>query len=155
MNADERKFVFRLESLRRLRERQRDECRQTLALVERDEDAILGRQSELERQRKEIVQQARDATGPGIVDLGQLIATRDYRQALAAEHATLVEQRRALSGEIERQRETTLAAERQTRMLEILSDKQRLRHHEQNRRVEARRFDETLACVPLAPPVPS
>jgi len=145
MNADEREFVFRLESLRRLRERERDECRQALALIEREDDAILVRQSELKRRQEETVQQTRDATGLGIVDLDRLIAANNYRQAIAAEHATLVRQRRELVDQIERQREATLAAERRTKMLEILKDKQRLRRHEQNERIESRRFHETLA----------
>lgn len=145
MNADEREFVFRLESLRQLRERERDECRQALVLAEQHEDTILRRQAELTQQQKAAAQQACDATQPGIVDLDRLIAARSYRQVLAAEHETLDEQRQELADEIDRRREATLAAERQTKVLEKLRDRQRLRHHELKDRLQARRFEETLA----------
>ena len=155
MESDERLFVFRLATLRRMRENDRDECRQALATAQREDDALLASQAELERQRGEMFEQTRDAASPGVIDVERLAASRDYGRTIAARQGELDGRRHELSNEIERRREAALAAQRLARTLEKLEERHRQRHREEEKRFAARRLEEAIASVAAVPPAAS
>jgi len=140
-------FTFRLKTLLRVREDERDERRLRLADA-LEHDAIVGqRQSELDRRRRELLARRREAAAPGELDVERLIECRCYEQLLAAEHDQLETKRCETIGQIDQRRESLLAADREVRVLDKLEEKQRQRHCDEHQRHEVKRLDEIAATA--------
>jgi len=140
-------FTFRLQSLLRLREDRRDECRARLAAAINDDHALAQRQAELEHERRELVAQCREAAAPGDLDVDRLLECRRYDRLLTTERDQLVAWRQQAAERIEQDRETLLAADREVRALEILKTRQQDQHREEAKRREIKTLDEMAATV--------
>jgi flagellar protein FliJ len=134
------KFSFRLDSLLRLRCAQRDERRAELAQAFRAEEILrLQRQevaAELARTR-----QQRAATG-GTLNVDELLDAARHEFLLSSQQKLLEDQNVQVSAEIERRRQTLVAADQQVRALEQLKDTQQARHRAQEQTHEQNRLDE-------------
>jgi flagellar protein FliJ len=136
------RFAFRLATLLRLRENDRDQRRAELAQAYHADDILRQQHEELERERIALLTASRDAARPGPVDVDRLIQTQRYELLLRTHQQQLGSQREAVAAEIDRRRETLVRANREVRILENLREKQALRHREEEARRETKRLDE-------------
>lgn len=139
------KFTFRLATLLRLRENQRDQRRAELAQAYHADDIMNQQQEELARARAALVATRRSAAGPGGVDVDRLIQTQRYDLLLKTHSDQIDRQREAVAQEIELRREKLVHANRQTRILENLREKQSERFREDENRREVKVLDEVAA----------
>jgi flagellar export protein FliJ len=139
------RFTFRLATLLRLRESDRDQRRAELAQAYHADDILRQQHEELERERLGLVAGSREAAGPGTVDVDRLIQTQRYELLLRSHQQQLGRQREAVAAEIGRRRETLVRANREVRILENLREKQVQRHYEEEGRREVKRLDEVAA----------
>ena len=136
------RFTFRLATLLRLRENDRDQRRAELAQAYRADDILRQQEEQTERERIELLAKSREAAGPGTVDVDRLIQTQRYELLLKTHRQQLGRQREAVADEIGRRRETLVLANREVRILENLREKQAQRHREEEGRRETKRLDE-------------
>ncbi|MFH1919698.1 MAG: flagellar export protein FliJ [Planctomycetota bacterium] len=142
------KFKFRLATLLRLRETDRDERRGQLGQAYRADEIIRRRLGDLTRELGDLATQNRQAAAPAfrkVLDVDRLLEVRRYELVVLSQRHQVDQQRQAIEVEIERRREALVDADRQVRVLEKLRQKQLERHrHEENRR-EIKQLDETAA----------
>ena len=136
------KFKFRLATLLRLREATRDERRTELAEAYRADDVLGEHLDHVGRELGLLQAQCRKAAGPGTVDVDRLVEAQRYEVALRAQENQLAEQRKVVGAEIDRRRQTLLAADRNVRLLEKLREKQARRHRLEEDRQEIKQLDE-------------
>ena len=136
------KFKFRLQTLLRLRENDRDARRSELAQAYHADELMREQQEELERERRALLDKSREAAGPGPVDIDCLIQTQRYELLLKMHGERIRKQREAVAVEIDRRREKLVQANREVRVLENLREKQLARHREEEGRQETKRLDE-------------
>jgi flagellar protein FliJ len=136
------KFKFRMATLLKIREATRDERQAELAEAYRADDILLGRLEQLRGEMNGILMRCREAVGPGAVNIDLLIESQRYEVTLRVYEKQALEQRKLLAAEIERRRETLLAANREVRVLEKLREHQIERHREEENRRDIKRLDE-------------
>lgn len=136
------RFTFRLATLLRLRENDRDQRRAELAQAYHADDILRQQDEDLERERIGLLAGSREAASPGTVDIDRLIQTQRYELLLKTHQQQLRRQREAVAAEIGHRRETLVRANREARILENLREKQAERHREEEGRRETKRLDE-------------
>lgn len=136
------KFKYRLNPLLQLRESTRDERRAELAQAQRADDILHDRQVTVDQQRRDILESTRSSIKPGPVDLEHLVNCQRHDLMLETEEKVLLEQRQQVAQEIERRHSTLVEANRDVRILELLREKQLLRHQKEEQRQETNRLDE-------------
>ncbi|MGD9126218.1 MAG: flagellar export protein FliJ [Planctomycetia bacterium] len=136
------KFKYRLKPLLQIRETTRDERRSELAQAQRADDILHNRQTTIEQQRHELLESTRDSIRPGQVNLDHLINCQRYDRMLEGEGQMILEQRQQVGQEIERRHAILVEANRDVRILEILREKQLLRHQKEEQRQETKTLDE-------------
>lgn len=141
------KFKFRLATLLRLRESARDQRRAQLAEAYRAEDALLEQRRRLSDELTGLMDVCRQVSGPGELNLDRLLSARRYEVALLAERRDLKEKLEAVRAEVERRRETLVAANRSVRVLELLRDRQMQQHREKERIREIKELDEVAGRI--------
>ncbi len=134
------RFQFRLAALQRLREAARDERRAQLAEVFRLAESLA-------EQKQVVVENLRDvarsrAVSSGVVDVEKLLAATRYEAVLMVEQAQLERQAAAVAVEIEKRRETLVAADRDVRALEKLREAQQARHRAEQEQKSIKQLDE-------------
>ena len=139
------KFTFRLATLLRLREDDRQRHRAELACAYRADEILAQRQEELKHRRDELLAARREAAGPGQLDLEALVERRRYNGLIAAQHDELRRQRQQAALEINRRRKALVGADREVQILERLEQKQQDRHREHEKRRETKMSDEIAA----------
>lgn len=117
-------FQFRLQSILRLRERDRDQAAQALEQAVRAKQILLDRIDEIEKERRELLEQ-RGAASMGKVDIQHILTSQRYE-------AGLIEQVRGIElniGKIEiaiqERRAKLVQCEQGVKVLEKLRDGQR------------------------------
>jgi flagellar export protein FliJ len=135
-------FRFRLATLLRLREANRDEKRLLLADAQRAEQIVTDRIVDIDRQLAGIRGASADASQPGPVNVDTLMEMQRYELLLKAERSTAEQQRQVVAAEVLRRRETLLAADREVRVLEKLREGQQQRHRQEEDRLDHKRLDE-------------
>jgi flagellar protein FliJ len=135
-------FHFRLATLLRLRETERDERRLELAEVQREDDILLGQLNLLHEEWDLLKKHCRKAAGPGPLDVERLREGRRYELALRAEEQRLTAERARLAEEIERRRAALAAADQEVKTLEKLRERQAARHRLEEDRRAIRQWDE-------------
>ena len=133
-------FQFRLATLLRLRELARDERRLQLAEALRLIDQLRSRCEEIEAMLRDNQRLQAPATGP--LDADRLLNATRYELVLRAEQRALQVQEASLAAEVEKRREALVAANREVRSLELLREKQRERHAEQEEQFARKDLDE-------------
>ena len=136
------RFIFRLQTLLKLRTAKRDQCREQLA----DAYQVDG---VLEQQLKEIQQiitQARqlrhEASQPGEINVDGLLDSHRHALILRAEFQTITNQREQVHAEIERRRLALVEADRAIKVLDKLRDNQMMKHLAAQEKSEIRQMDE-------------
>ena len=136
------KFRFRLATLLKLREATRDERRAELAQAYQADAFLEQQQDRLQRELAGLVLQSRKVSGPGTLDVDQLLQTQRYELFLRARQSQLADQRGTVAEEIERRRQILVEADREVRVLEKLRQRQLERHREEEGRREMKILDE-------------
>ena len=140
-------FQFRLQSLLRLRQADRDLRRVELAKAQRAEDSLRAAAEALARENGELSEHSRRLASPGEADIDRLIATRRYELVLRARASQLAAQIDQVRAEVERRRGVLMEADRQVRVLEKLCERQRAAHVTAEERREQKLLDERAAVA--------
>jgi len=144
-----RKFRFRLEAVRRLRQEALESQRRTIASLVRGAGRIRERIDQLSEQIASTADRARDAQRSGVIDLRSLSGLEFHRAWL---HAKLLESQHELTQqEIQLRAERHKLAERwkEVRVIEQLREKQWRRHTAELARDERLLADEAALNVYL------
>jgi len=136
------KYTFRLASLLRLREATRDECRQALAQVLRDDDRLVQQLADVRKRRLALRAEGQTAVRPGLLNVERLRDSQRYEQSLHAAETEFLEQRSQLAVEIERRRTALVAADTEVRALEKLREAGLARYQQEQERAEMQQLDE-------------
>jgi flagellar export protein FliJ len=139
-------YQFRLKSLQRFREVERDRHRARLADAYRAQDVLLQQREELSGQLESLRSQQRSATKGKYADLDTLQVANRYEPVLRAQAQVLAEQHQMLAAEVERRREALTEANRDVRALELLDERRRQEHEREQQRAETKQLDE-IACI--------
>ncbi len=135
-------FKFRLETLMKIRERERDEAREELAKAYQAVD-ILGEQfRDVAGQQQENESQRSEVQAVGKISVDSVIEVQRYRLLLRASRNEVVKQIEQVEVEVERRRQVLIEADREVRVLEKLKEKQMQRHAEEQDRIENNQMDE-------------
>jgi len=136
------KFKFRLATLLRLRESARDERRAQLAQAYRADELLEEKKRILEEHLADMRRRARQAAGPGEIDVDRLLEARRFETILLAQKEHVHNQQEMIRIEIERRRQALVAANREVRVLENLRVRQYGRHQAEENRQEIKQLDE-------------
>ncbi|MGB9689223.1 flagellar export protein FliJ [Thermogutta sp.] len=134
-------FQFRLDTLLKIRERERDNRQLELLQALSAEEILLERAKLLDMEHQRLQENLRAATC-GVLDVDQVLGYRRYELILAAQREELGRQLEAIREEVERRRAALLEANRALRMLELLRDKQRERFLKNTLKKELKEMDE-------------
>lgn len=135
-------FRFRLSTLLRLREADRDERKVRLAEAQRAEQMIQEKIAELNGQIGMARRELAAAGGPGTVDVDRLMHAQRFGLQLEAEQQAAAAQLRAVAAETERRREALTAADREVRILEKLREQNSARFNREQAKREMKSMDE-------------
>jgi flagellar protein FliJ len=135
-------YKFRMATLLRLREANRDERRVQLAEAQQAEELVANRLSRIDADLNGLTKRCQHDLRPGQIDVDRLMEAQRYELLLRAERQAAGEQRKIVSNEVERRRETLVAADREVRVLEKLRELQLERHQEDQQREETKILDE-------------
>jgi len=135
-------FQFRLESLKKLREAERQQRRIELAEAFHAESLLRQHASQLEQDLREIEKRSRVISSPGRVQVDQILDTHRYKLMLKSQVMVLSQKEAQLQTEIERRRAALAVADRDVRVLEKLRERKREEHAAAEFKRELRQLDE-------------
>jgi flagellar FliJ protein len=138
-------FRFRLATLLRLREADRDERRSHLADAQRAEDIVRTRIAGIDGELRQLRGESARLSRPGTINVDELMEINRFELLLAAERQAAVQQQKLVAEEVERRRLALVAADREVRVLERLRDTQQERHRQEADRQERKQMDEAAA----------
>lgn len=138
-------FRFSLQSVLRVRLAERDVQRVELADAERSQLALQSEIDRIQRGLQQLRTQARRYLLPGSIDIAHLQSCHSCEQTLKRDIDLLDRQRHEAAKKAEKCHAVLIQVDRQVRMLEKLSDKQREEHRREEGKRENRRLDE-LRC---------
>jgi len=136
------KFRFRLTTLQKLRVTHRDELRSKLAEAYQAEQLLSEQVKAIEKEEAELQQFHRRSLQNTSTDVNRLLNAQRYATALKGQLATVHEQSKILTTEIEKRREALVEADQQVRVLEKLRERQHDLHRSHLLRTEAKMLDE-------------
>jgi flagellar FliJ protein len=137
-----KKYVFRLATLLKLRESDRDQRRSELADAQRALTMIDERLAELEQEMESARTIVRQSVSVGQVAVDVLLDNQRYELMLLAEKKSIDTQRGQVADEADRRRQLLVEADRQVKTLEKLRDQQQQRHRMAQEKWEAKQLDE-------------
>lgn len=148
-----KRFVFRLETVRRLRKQKEDDCRrivaQRLRLIGRVRQRISDLNAQL-RDQHECVRRLSQESGTGQpLSIPSVRSHHDYATHL---HAGIEEAHRELSEceeELQKEQQSLAEASRQVKVLDKLEERQRARHSLSLQRAERTESDEIAGSIAL------
>lgn len=138
-------FTFRLESLKKLREAERQQRRIELAEAFHAESLLHQHTSQLEQDIREVEQQSRIVSSPGRVHVDRILDTHRYKLMLKSQLMTLSQKEVQLQTEIERRRAALAASDRDVRVLEKLRERKQQEHRATELKHELLQLDESAA----------
>jgi flagellar export protein FliJ len=136
-------FRFRLATLLRLRESDRDERRSRLADAQRAEDIVGARIEEIDSELWRLRGESARLSRPGLVNVDELMEINRFELLLSAERQAAEQQHKLVAEEVERRRLALVAADREVRVLERLRETGQERHRQEVDRQERKQMDET------------
>lgn len=136
------RYQFRLATMQKLREAERDERRHRLAEALEAERVLLGRIAELEQERADVSRQSLQAVRPGLLDIDVVVQISRYELLVEAQLRGLEKRNEQLQEEIERRHDAVVEADRAVRVLEKLDDRWYAEHQRQQAKVEQQLLDE-------------
>lgn len=137
------KYNFRLETLRKVREATRDQCRSALANAFRAEEVLSTKRDELVAEQNALRSVRRSAVAGRYLDVNRLLEAQRYELLLKARGEELSKQAALLAAEIERRRQILVEADREVRVLELLDERLRREHDRRQGRLEVKQLDES------------
>lgn len=137
-----KKFSFRLATLMKLREADRDERRGELAKAYRAIEVIDGRLAEIEQELQSARSVGRTGADIGDIAVDTLLDYERYELTLMAEKKNVESQRTQVAEEAERRRAALVEADREVQVLDKLREKQLARHRAEQQRAELRQLDD-------------
>jgi flagellar export protein FliJ len=136
------KFRYRLATLQRLRELERDELKSRLAEAIQAQ-AILDEQIQQLGAEIESLQQLRRTSLTGqSTNVSQLLSAQRYHQVLLGQQATMRQQAELLAAEVERRRAAVVEADRGVKVLEKLHDRRLGEFRTEQAAAEVKMLDE-------------
>jgi flagellar FliJ protein len=135
-------FQFRLESLKKLREAERQQRRIELADAFHAESILRQQASQLEQEIREVEQRSRVISSPGRVHVDRVLDTHRYKLLLKSQIMILSQKEAQLQTEIERRRAALATADRDVRVLDKLQERKRAEHDAAELRRESRQLDD-------------
>jgi flagellar export protein FliJ len=135
-------FQFRLESLKKLREAERQQRRIELADAFHAESILRQQAAQLEQEIREVEQRSRVISSPGRVHVDRVLDTHRYKLMLKSQIMILSQKEAQLQTEIERRRAVLAAADRDVRVLDKLQARKREEHEAAELRRESRQLDD-------------
>jgi flagellar protein FliJ len=136
------KFRFRLATLQKLREIQRDELRSKLAEATHALEILEGQLAQVATDIANLLGMRRAGLTAGQVQVDVLLEAQRYQGVLTAQQATMQQQVRLLTAEVERRREAVVEADRQVKVLEKLRERKLGEFQQQQQRLETKELDE-------------
>jgi len=137
-----REFIFRFEALLRYRRYRRDLVQTLFAGVLRQRDHFQSELERIEANRGRQVDEIRQRSGRGAVDVDAAITRRLHAGRLAVKSATVMQNLRVIDQQAESCRVALLQAERDVSVLETLRDRQRRRFEYEQLRREQREMED-------------
>jgi flagellar protein FliJ len=134
--------IFRLQTLLRLRQSDRNERRADLAKALRAEATLVSEQEKLAQQQAETAARALALKSPGTADVDALLEAHRYAGLLTLQRRTLEGQLAQVRAECERRRLALVEADRQVQVLEKLRARQEVAYRKQQDREETKELDE-------------
>ncbi|MBI1345895.1 hypothetical protein GC163_06360 [bacterium] len=118
-------FTFRLQALQKLREHHRDQCREALAQLLAQDQALIEQREELDSTRLATLEELRQRLADTRIEIAQITSRRQHIGQLQAQIHQVDWQRRELVEQIAASRARLVAADQQVKVLENLEDKKR------------------------------
>ena len=116
------KFRFRLQTLQRLREMNRDELRVRLAEAFQAEQILTQQRDAVAAEAAALAATRRQLMTDGSMDVTRLLESQRYQLLLEAQSRTLAEQATRLAEEVDVRRQAVVEADRQVRVLDKLRE---------------------------------
>lgn len=135
-------FRFRLASLMRLRESERDDRRESLAQAFRADQMLQQNQEAVQADLRENQRQVQQCAAPGPISVESLLGRHRYELVLQAQLRQIQRQRQAIAAEIERRRQALVEADRELKILEKLRERHLQEYRFQQEKLELRQLDE-------------
>jgi flagellar FliJ protein len=139
------KFRFRLATLQKLREIQRDELRSKLAEAVQAQQILEEQLTQVANDIQILLEMRRSAVQSGTLHVDPLLEAQRYQGVLYAQQDKMREQIRLLSAEVERRRQAVVEADRQVKVLEKLHERKHAEHHAKQLMAETKVLDEVAA----------
>jgi flagellar FliJ protein len=136
------KFQFRLDSLMKLREAERQQRRIELAEAFHAESILRQQAAQLRQDLQEVETLSRVISSPGRVQVDRVLETHRYKLLLKSQAMTLDQKEAQLQAEIERRRTALATADRDVRVLEKLRERKRAEHDAAEFKRELKQLDE-------------
>jgi flagellar FliJ protein len=136
------RFRFRLQTLRRLREMNRDELRVRLAEAFQAEQILSQQREALAAEAAALAATRRQLMNDGSMDVTRLLESQRYQLLLEAQGRTLADQAARLAEEVDVRRQAVVEADRQVRVLDKLRERREQQHLVAQQAAEAKRLDE-------------
>jgi flagellar export protein FliJ len=140
------KYRFRLETLEKLRNAQRDQHRAALADAYRAEQILADQRTALADEAAALRESQRAALTAPFLDVNQLVEAQRYEMVLHAQQQQLKDQASRLAVEVERRRLVVVEADRAVRVLEKLDERRRAEHRILQERNEHKQLDEIASA---------
>jgi flagellar FliJ protein len=138
-------YRFRLTTLLRIREAERDEKRASLADAQRAQDIVGAQIEQLQNDLGHLQRENALLARPGRVDVDALVDRQRFELLLKARRQQAEEQHRLVTAEVQRRREVLIVADQEVRVLERLRETQRDRHRSEEERRQHKHLDEIAA----------
>ena len=143
------KFRFRLESLQKFRENQRDLCRQALAQALAREAELSLQQADVERERETTLAELRAINDGDKLAIDRATARRYHAGQLSYRLRQLDQQRQQLAGVVAQCRQLLVQADQGVKVLEKLCGKQRVEFEAELERQAAREREDNWQAARL------
>jgi len=137
-----KKFRFRLTTLRKLRERRRDELRSKLAEAHRAVQLLEDQIHSVEDELLGLQVAQRAAIQGAKTNVNELLTAGRYQSVLQIQQSTMREQVKLLATEVERRRQAVVEADIQVRILDKLEERQQAEHRQRSQKEEFQELDE-------------
>lgn len=135
-------FRFRLQTILRLRDNERDQRRKDLAQALQAKDVLEEYERQIAAEWESLNHRLRDCSREGEVRVDLMLDLRRYQMTVAAQREVLKQQMAQVEEEIERRRERLAEADRQVRVLEMLRERQLEEYRREEDRLETKMLDE-------------
>lgn len=135
-------FRFKLETVQRLRESERDTRRAEFAKALRAEAILREQQAKLEQDIEETKQVTRRLSEPGQANVDGLLQMHRYELILKIQTQQLAQQMQQVQTETERRRQALVEADRQVRVLEKLRERKAAAHRLLEEQSEMKELDD-------------